>query len=90
MTTGVRLKLADTYDELPLNNIWHPLNMFLDDWLQDVCKDSYVIYNRPVESFNVGYHIKFDSEEDALIVKLTDLPPEIAKYISIHDLMPLQ
>jgi hypothetical protein len=60
--------------------------MFLDDWLGEICKEGFSIQKMyRIDNFNAEYHIIFDSPEDALIVKLKDIPPDLSRFISIRE-----
>jgi len=75
MTVAVTVTVENSIAESSL----YPLELFLSDWLSTVCAHEYNI-----DKMNASWNISFDSTEDALVVKLTDLPSNIGKYLDIQ------
>ena len=78
MSTDIKLDVNNVDD-----NRWHPLKLFLSSWLEDVCDSEYTIVEQNDTQYNITYSIHFDSDADATIVKLTDIPENYSKYIKI-------
>ena len=49
------------------------LNMFVSEWLSDVCHSGYEVKTGT---------ILFEAPEDEVIVRLTGLPPTLTNYLS--------
>jgi len=78
MSTGIKI-----LPNRPINSdAWHPLEIFLSDWLSNMCNDDFTIVKEqlPTELFPT-YTISFSHPEDASFVKLSDLPANLSKYI---------
>lgn len=62
-------------------DVAHTIQIFLSDWLSGVCHNNYAL--EQVGGYG-NWRITFDATEDAVIVKLSDLPLEFSKYINLH------
>lgn len=62
-------------------DIAHTIQLFLSDWLSSICHNDYSL--EQVGGYG-NWRIIFASNEDAVIVKLTDLPTEFSKHIDLY------
>lgn len=77
-------RLHIVVNDLINHDIEFPLELFFDEWLSNICAGSYTLtkFHDP-NTLTTSFFVHFDKEEDLIIIKLTDLPPILSKYILI-------
>lgn len=67
------------------SDVWFPLEIFLSDWLSNMCKEDFTIVKESTPAnIQPVYSIIFNHPEDATLVKLRDLPADLSKYIRLN------
>lgn len=81
MSTTLRIVTKEPYFD---NELWHPIKLFLDEWLTSICRDEYTVYTyNNYDAMRYELRIAFSNSEDAVIVRLKELPIEFSKHIEL-------
>lgn len=67
--------------ELFPQSMSNTLGMFLDDWVFQICGDTFQFNQQNFD--NTLYTLRFENPEDALLLKLKGVPLDLSKYIEI-------